>query len=236
MTAASPHVTHEVLNQVPPLAGHDVADDPALLSAVSREGVPWAAAELHALGRLAGAPETQQRARLANEHPPVLRSHDARGNRIDEVEFHPAWHELMATAVRHGLHAAPWADPAAGQPRGAGGEVLCLGAGRGRSWLPGVDDLRGGARAPARAGPRRQVRAAACLPGVRTRACAMPAGKAGLLAGMAMTEKQGGSDVRANTTRAAAGRDRLPAHRAQMVLLGADVRSLPGPRPRRRRA
>ena len=90
MTPASPHVTHQVLNQVPPLAGHDVADDPALLDAADREGASRAAAELHELGRLAGAPDTQQRARLANEHPPVLRSHDARGNRIDEVEFHPA--------------------------------------------------------------------------------------------------------------------------------------------------
>ena len=53
---------------------------------------------------------TQERARLANEHPPVLRTHDRYGNRIDEVEFHPAWHELMTVAVGHGLHAAPWAD------------------------------------------------------------------------------------------------------------------------------
>ena len=59
---------------------------------------------------LAGAAGTQEQARLANVHPPVLRTHDARGNRIDEVEFHPAWHELMTTAVGHGLHAAPWAD------------------------------------------------------------------------------------------------------------------------------
>ena len=59
---------------------------------------------------LAGAAGTQELARLANVSEPVLRTHDARGHRIDEVDFHPAWHELMDTAVGHGLHAAPWAD------------------------------------------------------------------------------------------------------------------------------
>ncbi|MEP7026213.1 MAG: DNA alkylation response protein, partial [Actinomycetota bacterium] len=84
-----PHVTHEVTNQVPPLAGHDVAADPALLAALDREGAGWAAAEVHELGALAGSADTQQLARQANENPPVLRSYDARGHRIDEVEFHP---------------------------------------------------------------------------------------------------------------------------------------------------
>ena len=109
-----PRVTHEVLNQVPVLAGHDVAADPALLEAVDREGAGWAAGALHELGLLAGRAETAEQARLVNEHPPVLRTHDRYGNRIDEVEFHPAWHALMDTAVSHGLHAAPWADPRAG--------------------------------------------------------------------------------------------------------------------------
>ena len=201
MTAASPHVTHEVLNQVPPLTGHDVADDPALLSAVSREGVPWAAAELHALGRLAGAKETQQRARLANEHPPVLRSHDARGNRIDEVEFHPAWHELMTTAVRHGLHAAPWTDPAAGSHVARAAKFYVWTQAESGHGCPvsmtyaAVPALRHAPDLAARFEPLLASRA--YEPGLR-----VPAGKAGLLAGMAMTEKQGGSDVRAITTRA----------------------------------
>lgn len=90
--------THEVTNQVPPLSGHDVADDPALLSWVDSP-------ELHALGRLAGSHEWQEHGRLANASPPVLHTHDRYGNRIDEVEFHPAWHELMNVAVSHGLHA-----------------------------------------------------------------------------------------------------------------------------------
>jgi putative acyl-CoA dehydrogenase len=105
-----PQRTHEVLNQPPPLAGYDVAADPALLAAIDREGAGWAACELHDLGKLAGSGETATRARLANEHGPVLRTHDRYGNRIDEVEFHPAWHELMRAAVGAGLHAAPWRD------------------------------------------------------------------------------------------------------------------------------
>ena len=201
MTFAGPHVTHEVLNQVPPLAGHDVADDPALLGAAAREGAPWAAAELHELGRLAGHPDTQQRARLANEHPPVLRSHDARGNRIDEVEFHPAWHELMAIAVGHGLHAAPWAEPGPGGHVARAAKFYVWAQAEGGHGCPvsmtyaAVPALR---HAPDLAGAFEPLLAAREYdPGLRD-----PAGKAGLLAGMAMTEKQGGSDVRANTTRA----------------------------------
>src|ERR1700728_4051032 len=115
MTRAAPHVTHEVLNQVPPLTDYDVADDPALTEALQREGADGGdggdgSRELHELGERAGSAATQESARLANEHPPVLRTHDSRGNRIDEVEFHPAWHELMAVAVGHGMHAAPWRD------------------------------------------------------------------------------------------------------------------------------
>ncbi len=89
MTPPTRQATHEVLNQVPPLTGHDVAADPALLAGLHREGGSWAAAELHEFGALAGAPGTQERARLANSCPPVLRTHDATGHRIDEVEFHP---------------------------------------------------------------------------------------------------------------------------------------------------
>src|SRR5262249_2291284 len=123
-----PHVTHEVLNQVPPLT-RDVADDPALLEALQREapsrggregegwaGEGWAGGgrSLHELGVLAGSAPTPEVARLANEHPTVLRTHDRYGDRIDEVEFHPAWHELMSTAVGEELHAAPWLDDSPG--------------------------------------------------------------------------------------------------------------------------
>jgi putative acyl-CoA dehydrogenase len=200
MTQAAPHVTHEVLNQVPQLAGYDVADDPALAEALRREG-GGAGHELHELGTLAGSARVQELARLANEHPPVLRSHDPRGNRIDEVEFHPAWHELMATAVGHGLHAAPWLESAPGAhvERAARFYVWSQAeAGHGcpvSMTYAAIPALRHEPDLAARFGPLLGSRS--YDPGLR-----VPDGKAGLLAGMAMTEKQGGSDVRAGTTRA----------------------------------
>src|SRR5215472_11614840 len=106
--------THEVFNQPPPLTGYDVSADPAMLDALRREGAGWAEDEVRELGVLAGSAQAQEWGRQANEHPPVLRTHDRFGHRIDEVEFHPAWHELMTVAVRHGLHAAPWSDQARG--------------------------------------------------------------------------------------------------------------------------
>jgi len=194
-----PHATHEVLNQPPPLAGYDVAADPAIVSALEREGAGWAACELHELGELAGSAETATLARLANEHGPVLRSHDRYGNRIDEVEFHPAWHQLMDTAVTRGLHASPWRDarPGAHVARAAKFYVWAQGeAGHGcpiSMTYAAVPALRHSAELDARFTPLLAARV--YQPGL-----APPDGKAGLLAGMAMTEKQGGSDVRANTT------------------------------------
>src|SRR2546421_2878990 len=102
--------THEVSNQAPVLTGYDVADDQGMLDALRREGAGWATEAVHELGRLAGSARVQELGRQANENPPALRTHDRFGNRVDEVEFHPAWHELMTVAVRHGLHAAPWRD------------------------------------------------------------------------------------------------------------------------------
>ncbi len=201
MSVHSGHVTHEVLNQVPPLTGHDVADDPALLAAVDREGAGWVAPELHELGRLAGTAHTAEQARLANEHPPVLRSHDRFGNRIDEVEFHPAWHALMATAVGHGLHAAPWADQRAGAHVARAAKFYVWSqaeAGHGCPVSMTYSVVPAMRRAPALAAQYEPLLAARSYdPGLRP-----PGDKSGLLAGMAMTEKQGGSDVRANTTRA----------------------------------
>ena len=199
--AAGPHLTHDVLNQVPLLTGYDVADDPALLAAATREGGGAAEAELHELGELAGAPETQEHARLANEHPPVLRTHDARGHRIDEVEFHPSWHVLLGTAVRHGLHAAPWADPAPGAHVARAAKFFVWSQAEAGHGCP--VSMTYAALPPLRHAPDLARRFAPLLtardydPGLRA-----PEGKAALLAGMAMTEKQGGSDVRANTTRA----------------------------------
>ncbi len=203
MIRAKPHATHEVLNQATPLT-RDVADDPALLEGVRREHPSWSAgaeSELHELGARAGSAETQELARLANEHPPVLRTHDRYGHRIDEVEFHPAWHELMTTAVGQGLHAAPWADDAPGAHVTRAAKFYVWTQAEGGHGCP--ISMTYAAIPPLRHEPGLASRFERLLasriydPGLR-----VPDGKAGLLAGMAMTEKQGGSDVRANTTRA----------------------------------
>ncbi|GHJ16621.1 acyl-CoA dehydrogenase family protein [Micromonospora sp. AKA38] len=192
--------THEVVNQVPPLVGHDTADDPALLDGLAREGAGWAAAGLRELGRLAGGEAANEHGRLANEHPPVLRTHDRYGHRVDEVEFHPSWHELMRTAVGHGLHAAPWVDdrPGAHVARAAGFYVWRPDAGHGcpiSMTYAAVPALRHSPELAARYEPL--LTSTDYDHGLRP-----PLGKRGLLAGMSMTEKQGGSDVRANTTTA----------------------------------
>ncbi|MDV6011523.1 acyl-CoA dehydrogenase family protein [Haloechinothrix sp. LS1_15] len=200
-----PH-THEVTNQVPPLVDRDLANDPALLESVEREGAGWATAELHELGALAGSEQAQGWGRLANECPPVLRTHDRYGHRIDEVEFHPYWHTLMDVSVRHGLHAAPW------RQRDIGAHVAR--AAKMYLWMqvePGhlcpismtyaaVPALRhspelAATYEPLLASPEYDY-------GLR-----VPGTKRGLIAGMSMTEKQGGSDVRRNTTTATPNAD-----------------------------
>ena len=101
-------------NQPPPLAHYDLfGQNRPLAEALEREGAGWAAERASALGELL-AGEPADWARLANENPPKLRTHDRFGNRIDEVEFHPAWHSLMATSVSHGVHALSWRDPREG--------------------------------------------------------------------------------------------------------------------------
>jgi putative acyl-CoA dehydrogenase len=207
--------THEVVNQVPPLVGHDTADDAALLEGLQREGAGWYAEELHRLGRLAGSEQAQQWGEQANRFEPELRTHDRYGHRVDEVEFHPAWHSLLDVAVGAGLAGAPWADerPGAHVARAAGfyawGQVE---AGHGcpvSMTYAVVPALRANADLAAQYEPLLTSRT--YDPGLRT-----PSGKAGLLAGMGMTEKQGGSDVRAGTTAAADAGDgtwRLRGHK-----------------------
>ncbi len=195
------HVTHDVINQVPPLAGHDVSGDRALLDGLAREGADWATGELRRLGVLAGSEKAQEWGRLANEHPPVLHTHDRYGNRIDEVEFHPAWHDLMSVAVQEGLHASAWgsARPGAHVARAAKFYTWSqVEAGHGcpiSMTYAAVAALR---HSPSLTAVWEPLLASRNYDfGLR------PAQeKRGVLAGMAMTEKQGGSDVRANTTRA----------------------------------
>src|SRR5512140_2502495 len=106
--------THEVFNQPPALTGYNVADDPGMLAALRREGAGWAKDGVRELGRLAGSARVQELGRQANENPPRLRTHDRFGDRVDEVDFHPAWHELMKVASGHGRHALPWREPRPG--------------------------------------------------------------------------------------------------------------------------
>jgi putative acyl-CoA dehydrogenase len=195
--------THSVTNQPPPLAGYDVfAADRALVEAVERHAGPdvleEARSELSALGRAAGSAQLQEWAVQANEHPPRLRSHDRYGHRIDEVEFHPAWHRLLGKGVSAGLTGA-WARPSGHVRRAAGFLVwtqveagTCCPLSMTHAAVPA---LRADPRLAAEWEPRltstvydRELRPAAQKPGA--------------LMGMGMTEKQGGSDVRANTTEA----------------------------------
>ena len=205
-TADSRQPTHEVTNQPPPLAGHDVAADQALLTAVAEHGASWVVPELHELGELAGSAEVIEQASLANTHEPVLRTHDRYGHRIDEVEFHPAWHQLMSTAVSHGLHATPWASAETGAhvARAAKFYVWTQAeAGHGCPISMTYSVVPALRHAPDLAATFEPLLTSTSYdPGLR-----VPGAKSGLLAGMAMTEKQGGSDVRANTTRAAPAGD-----------------------------
>ncbi|MFF8929889.1 acyl-CoA dehydrogenase family protein [Streptomyces longwoodensis] len=197
-----PYATHVVSNQPPPLAPYDASEDAALLEGLRREGAGWAEEGIRRLGRRAGSAEAQEWGELANRHAPVLRTHDRYGHRVDEVDFHPSWHELMRVAVEEGLAGAPWADarPGAHVARTAGGLVWGhTEAGHGcptSMTYAAVPALR---RQPDLAKVYEPLLTSRAYdPGLR-----VPADKRGLLAGMGMTEKQGGSDVRTNTTTAA---------------------------------
>ncbi|WP_330473393.1 acyl-CoA dehydrogenase family protein [Terrabacter sp. C0L_2] len=195
--------THEVTNQVPPFVGRDfLAEDVALREAVERWAGPAALAELGPLGALAGTERAQEHARLADANVPVLRTHDARGHRVDEVEFHPSWHWLLTQAVGAGLTAEPWTSPAASgaHVRRAAGFVMWSRVEAGHGCPVSMTYAAGSAlRHDASLGARwlPALASRSYDPGLRP-----VSQKSGALSGMGMTEKQGGSDVRANTTRA----------------------------------
>ena len=198
--------THVVTNQAPPLVGHDVAADAALLAGLDREGAGWHTDDLHRLGRLAGSEEVQRWGDEANRFEPELRTHDRFGHRVDEVDFHPSWHKLLDVAVAEGLAGAPWADPRPGAHVARAASFYVWGQAEGGHGCPVsmtyavVPALRANPALAAEYEPLLTSRV--YDPGLRP-----PLGKAGLLAGMGMTEKQGGSDVRANTTTATANAD-----------------------------
>lgn len=195
--------THEVFNQAPPFGDVNLLRcDPALREAVAREGAGWAAEELDALGARLGRAEVLDLARVANANGPRLVNFDRSGRRIDEVEFHPAWHELMALLIGAGAHSAPWADPRPGAQVARAAAYLLFGQVENGAQCPVTMTY---ASVPAlRRAPRI---AAKWLPKILSRDYdprSLPVEqKRGALVGMGMTEKQGGTDVRANTTRAA---------------------------------
>ncbi|MEW2529833.1 acyl-CoA dehydrogenase family protein [Streptomyces sp. NPDC047071] len=197
--------THTVTNQAPPLVGYDVFTcDRALAEGVERHLDPalldGARAELSLLGRTAGSAQAQEWGTLANENPPVLHTHDRYGNRVDEVAFHPAWHRLLGKAVAAGLTSA-WSRPG-GHVRRAAGFLVWTQAEAGHGCPVSMTH----AAVPAlRTDPALAAEWEPLLTSTVYDEGLRPAAqKAGALFGMGMTEKQGGSDVRANTTRATA--------------------------------
>ncbi|MCX4768977.1 acyl-CoA dehydrogenase family protein [Streptomyces sp. NBC_01260] len=195
--------THTVSNQTPPLHGYDVfSADRALTEAVDRHLPPELLDEarggLVELGRAAGSAQAQRWGAQANENPPRLHTHDRYGNRVDEVEFHPAWHRLLGHAVGAGLTDA-WDRPG-GHVRRAAGFLVWTQAEAGHGCPLSMTH----AAVPAlRTDPATAAEWEPLLTSHVYQEGLRPAGdKAGVLLGMGMTEKQGGTDVRSNTTRA----------------------------------
>ena len=192
--------THRVFNQVPPLADYNLYDgDSALREGVQREGAAWAEAELRAHGARCGSAEVIEWGFLANRHRPELLTHDRQGRRIDQVRYHPAYHQLMRLGLEAGLHSRAWTEPRPGAQVARAAASYLQGQVEAGHCCPltmtfaAVPTLK-----------RTPEIADRWLPGVLARGYDprdLPAAqKAALTLGMGMTEKQGGSDVRANTT------------------------------------
>ncbi len=192
----------EVANQTPPLENYNLLSSDAVLhEALSREQATWAEAGLAELGARLGAAKTIAAGFDANRNPPVLRAFDRYGLRIDEVDFHPSWHELMELAVGAGLHSGPWAEPRQGAhvARAAGTYMLT----QVESGVYCPVAMTYGSVPTLRHAPEI---AAEWLPRIFARTydgtCRPAAEKGSALIGMAMTENQGGSDLRTNVSRA----------------------------------
>jgi len=188
--------THQVLNQSSPLEDTNLmttnaALGDALAFNLPRARLPGARERLAALGAELGRRETLALADAANRYPPELKTHDRQGRRRDEVEFHPAYHALMALALRHGLHSAPWAEPGPGAHVERAAAYLLYSEVENGTQCPVT--MTYGSVPALKAHP---TLAAQWLPRIYSRA------PDAALVGMGMTEKQGGSDVRSNTTRA----------------------------------
>ncbi len=194
--------THDVINVSNELVDYNLyLQDAALQEAVKREGAAWAENDLAAFGKLTGAAGYIELGVLANQHGPELETHDRFGNRIDLVKFHPAYHALMKTAIEHGLHSSPWTAP------GPGAHVSRAA----RSYMHAQIEAGHGCPITMTFAAVPSLRTTPALarlwePKITARVYdprnVPDTHKPGITIGMAMTEKQGGSDVRANTTRA----------------------------------
>jgi putative acyl-CoA dehydrogenase len=215
----SSSATHEVLNQSPPFEGVDLFGlDKSLAEAVAANGGAAAEKELSEFGQHWGSADMAARGRLANENTPKLRTFDARGNRRDQVEFHPAYHELMARSAHAGVHNSTW--NAEGKPAGGAAEVV-----RAAKFYMAAQVETGHlcpitmTRASVAALAAQPDLLAKTMPVIGTRSydpsfAPWPT-KRGMTLGMGMTEKQGGTDVRSNMTRAARDGDayRITGHK-----------------------
>ncbi|HTY97634.1 MAG TPA: acyl-CoA dehydrogenase family protein [Solirubrobacteraceae bacterium] len=200
--AEAPFKTHTVFNQVPPLVDVNVfTTNVPLVDAVRREGAEWVLERASELGAFVGGEPQQQWGRLANENKPVLRTFDRYGHRIDEVEFHPAWHQLMKMGVEHQLHSLPWTTerPFAHTARAA----MYMTAMQAEAGYACPITMTFAVVPALRAQPELAAEWEPLVTATTYDPRSIPAAEKGsAIAGMAMTEKQGGSDVRANTTRA----------------------------------
>jgi putative acyl-CoA dehydrogenase len=194
--------THDVLNQSQPLIDYNLfTTNLALQEAVNREGASWAVPALKEYGALLGSGEMVENGRLANKYPPQLQLFDRFGNRRDEVDFHPAYHAIMSAAVGQGLHSSPWSHPKAGAHVARAAAVMMHVQTEAGSQCP-ITMTYGSVPTIS----KRQDIADIWLPKILSSTYdprLLPiAQKKGALIGMGMTEKQGGSDVRTNTTTA----------------------------------
>jgi putative acyl-CoA dehydrogenase len=196
----APWQTHEVFNQATPLEGIDVfASNQPLVEATQREGAGWVTERASALGRLIGGDPQQSWGRLANENKPVLRTFDRYGHRIDEVEFHPAWHQLMQMGVEHELHSLPWTSEEAAPH--AARAALYMTAMQAEAGFCCPITMTFAVVPALRAQPELAAEWEPLVTATHYDPRLVPASEKGCaISGMAMTEKQGGSDVRANTT------------------------------------
>jgi putative acyl-CoA dehydrogenase len=199
----NPFDTHTVFNQAPPFGDVNLyACDQALQEAVEREGASWARGWLHGLGAELGQADVLDLGRQANANPPRLQLFNRIGQRIDEVEFHPSWHRLMQMLIGAGAHSAPWADAQAGAQVARAAAYLLFGQLENGSQCPVTMTY---AAVPALRQAPQHIQAA-WMPKILSREYdprPLPvAQKRGAIIGMGMTEKQGGTDVRANSTHA----------------------------------